>query len=288
MTKTTYLLRSFVACVFQKNMDCPNCGALSEQVIDRKILFTTLRRCPSCRLLYRAPRDSKGQGSRFYQKKYHQGFTTEMPDEKKLQELIKREFRGGPRDYSSYLDLLDGLGIGRGSKVFEYGCSWGYGAWQMKNHGFEVQAYEISEPRCRYAREKLGIEAVIDPDQIQGLFHAVFSAHVLEHVDSVEAALSRQMQLLEPGGWLVGVTPNGSHPFRSAHPENFHRLWGLVHPQLLDDEFLSQRFKGLKLLMGSIGDEKVMAGTCACHPFDLHLGRWELVFAVQKPLEKPH
>ena len=282
MEKVLYLIRSALLLVFKNNMDCPNCGHLSKRVIDRKYLFTTLRRCPSCCLLYRTPRDPKGRGLQFYQKTYRQGFTTETPDENELRELIKTQFRGGPRDYSSYLDLLGRLGVMRGSEVLEYGCSWGYGAWQMKNYGYKVQAYEISEPRCRYAREKLGIQAVTDPESIQGPFDLVFSAHVLEHVDQLEGALASQLAWLKTGGFLVGITPNGSSAFRKAHPQNFHRLWGLVHPQLLDDEFLRKRFAGMDLRIGSLASPENGVQLHIPNACGLRLDKWELAFVVRK------
>lgn len=280
--KTLYLLKAIFLRILRSNLECPNCGQKSNEVVDRKYLFTTLQRCPSCQLLHRIPRDSAGKGKTFYQAAYRQGFTTDMPDDETLHRLLANKFRGGPRDYQPYLELLARLGIQKGDTLLEYGCSWGYGAWQLHNTGYQVRAFEISKPRCQYAREKLGISAVDDPQAIQGPFDVVFSAHVLEHVDQLEAALNRQWAWLKPGGLMVGITPNGSEEFRRAHPKNFHKLWGLVHPQLLDDKYLQKRFRGFELRIGSIsgmgGLEKNLREK------DSSLDEWELFFTVRKPL----
>lgn len=259
--KLSYLFRSLVNLILRKNLDCPNCGQRSNEVVDRKYLFTTLRRCPSCQLLHRIPRDSIGQGKTFYQSAYRQGFTTDMPDSKTLKRLVKEKFRGGPRDYQPYLNLLQALGLKKGNTLLDYGCSWGYGAWQLQAAGYHLRAFEISKPRCQYAREKLGISAVEDPRAVQGPFDVVFSAHVLEHVDQLEVALARQWGWLKPGGVLVGITPNGSTAFCAADRRSFHKLWGMVHPQLLDDKYLQKRFRGLELRIGSFSGEEGLKKT---------------------------
>ena len=129
--KVRYLLRAVIHLALRQNLDCPNCHSRSSEVVDRKYLFTTLRRCPSCQLLHRIPRDSTGQGKTFYQAEYRQGFTTDMPEDEALQKLLVNKFRGGPRDYQPYLELLAKLGLNKGASLLEYGCSWGYGAWQL-------------------------------------------------------------------------------------------------------------------------------------------------------------
>jgi len=281
--KIAYLLKAVLLQILGRNLDCPNCGQRSHEVVDRKYLCTTLRRCPTCRLLHRIPRDSAGQGKIFYQAAYRQGFTTDMPDRETLERLIQEKFQGGPRDYQPYLHLLQALGVKKGDTLVEYGCSWGYGAWQLQDAGFQVQAFEISKPRCQYARENLGISAIEDPEAVKGPFDVVFSAHVLEHVDQLETALHRQWAWLKPSGLLVGVTPNGSAAFRQAYPRNFHRLWGLVHPQLLDDEFLSHRFSGLEMSLASLPITAKISPKKNSPPLSDLLTGWELVFAVRKP-----
>ncbi|NCW27170.1 MAG: hypothetical protein EBV83_02545 [Verrucomicrobia bacterium] len=109
--KLAYLFRTLVNVILRQNLDCPNCVQRSNEAVDRKYLFTTLRRCPSCQLLHRIPRDSADLGKTFYQAAYQQGFTTDMPDDETLKRLLANKFRGGSRDYQPYLELLAKLGI---------------------------------------------------------------------------------------------------------------------------------------------------------------------------------
>lgn len=283
ISKTFYFLESLTHLILRRNLDCPNCRSQSRVVIDRKYFITSLRRCPTCQLLHRIPRDSDGRGKAFYQVAYRQGFTTDMPNSRTLRLLLAKKFRGGPRDYRAYLELLASLGLKKMDSILEYGCSWGYGAWQLQDAGYKVEAFEISKLRCRYAREQLGIRAFDDPESVKGNYSAVFSAHVLEHVDELEVALARQWGWLKPGGLLVGVTPNGSKVFQQTHPKNYHNLWGKVHPQLLDEVYLRKRFSEFDLQISSIsGDQRLETNY---HNWNKNhsLDKWELVFAVRKP-----
>ena len=51
-------------------------------------------------------------------------------------------------DQASNLELLD------------FGCSWGYGSFQLKKQGYKVYSYEISKPRSNYAKTKLNIKII--------------------------------------------------------------------------------------------------------------------------------
>src|SRR5687768_14606475 len=96
--------------------------------VDRKYLVTTLRRCRRCQLLFRAPTSTHEEQEAFYQEEYQQGFTTDLPDERTLSAYLTSEFRGGEKDYTAYLRVLDALGVLPGQRLFDFGCSWGYGS----------------------------------------------------------------------------------------------------------------------------------------------------------------
>jgi 2-polyprenyl-3-methyl-5-hydroxy-6-metoxy-1,4-benzoquinol methylase len=131
------------------------------------------------------------------------------------------------------------------------GCSWGYGSWQLEQAGFSVKAYEISKPRCEYAKRHMGVDATWDLHELQGSFDVFFSAHVLEHVPSVGEVISLVEKLLRPGGYFVAFTPNGSDLYRKADPWRWQRSWGMVHPNLLDNEFYSNAFSNTSHLIVS-------------------------------------
>jgi len=128
----------------------------------------------------------------------------------------------------------------------------------------------------------LGIRAYEDLASIQEEFDLVFSSHVLEHVDSLEQCLSDQWKRVRPGGVLIGVTPNGSSAFQRAEPKNFHRLWGLVHPQLLDEQFLFHRFRDFEKIVGSLPCFKPPSFSMENFSDTAMLKGWELFFVVKK------
>lgn len=246
-----YLATGGIQSLTLRTTRCPSCGHPQSDSIARKYVVTGLRRCRSCRLLFRVPTLSVQASEGFYQKAYSQGFTTDMPDEQSLAELVKGSFQGGEKDYSTYLSVLDGLGVRRGAKVFDFGCSWGYGTWQLRARGYDVTAFEISRHRADYARAKLGVSVVDELPAGDHSYDVFFSAHVIEHVPSVNQAVSYGLSTLKPGGLFIAFTPNGSEAFRRAMPWNWMRAWGLVHPNYLDDAYYTHSWGSLRHLLSS-------------------------------------
>ncbi|MBS0209203.1 MAG: class I SAM-dependent methyltransferase [Planctomycetes bacterium] len=235
--RAKYFLQSACKLAWGRQLNCPSCGESRSHVVDRKWLVTTLRRCDSCRLLYRAPTTSAAEYERFYQRQYGQGFTTDLPDDATLERLKRSHFRDSPKDYQHYLNVLTALGGRPGQRLFDFGCSWGYGSWQLSQAGYQVDACEISVPRGHFARDRLGVRVMSVTEIAPGSYDLFFSSHVIEHVPSVAKMLALGLRALRPGGLFVAFTPNGSTPFRQRFPALFHHVWGFVHPQLIDGEF---------------------------------------------------
>jgi len=219
-------------------------------VVDRKVVVTQLRRCSCCKLLFRTPTDDPNTNESFYENEYTQGFTTTLPSDAELAELKQSKFSGTMRDYSYYIGVLTQLGLNPGSRIFDYGCSWGYGSYQLAQAGFDVMSFEVASSRRRYAKEKLGVRMADDMDrassEFAGQFDCFFSAHVIEHVPCPAKALDYAMKLLKIGGIFVSFTPNGSQARRSIESSRWHnrwhKEWGEVHPQFIDDIFLDTSF----------------------------------------------
>jgi 2-polyprenyl-3-methyl-5-hydroxy-6-metoxy-1,4-benzoquinol methylase len=254
MTKLAYLRRSLAAQFKADRFRCPNCGGTHNSVVDRKYLVTQLRRCENCKMMFRTPTDDPAGNQSFYENDYTQGFTTELPSDSALTELKRSNFVGTEKCYSYYISVLTQLGLEQGARVFDYGCSWGYGSYQLAQAGFEVTSFEVAPSRRRYAHGKLGVSTVNDMDRVAAdlAFHfdCFFSAHVLEHVPSPAQSLNYAMQLLKPGGLFVSFTPNGSEGNRAVEP-NWSQHWGEVHPNFIDDTFLDSCFKFSPRAVGS-------------------------------------
>ncbi len=234
--KLAYLFGSVAKTLTGRGRKCPSCGFGVSDPVDRKWLVTSLRRCRSCRLLYRAPAATAGENARLYRERYREGFTTGMPADAELAALLKSGFRGHEKDYGPYLRVLEALGAPPGGRLVDYGCSWGYGSHQLRSAGYRVEAYEISPSRARYAREKLGLQVRPEADFPAGVYDIFFSAHVIEHIPSVSGMIAAGLAALKPGGIFLAFTPNAD--IERDDREGRHRMWGYVHPQVLDGEFL--------------------------------------------------
>ena len=232
-------------------MSCPSCGYKGSDIYDRKYVVTTLRRCHLCQLLYRAPTTTQAENKIFYQGKYKQGFTTNLPNDEELTIYLDNGFLGTEKDYSTYIRVLECAGAKQGDRLFDFGCSWGYGSWQFKRYGFEVESFEISGPRAEFARNKLGIKVSSSLCDVSASCDIFFSSHVLEHVPSVQEIIDLGFRILKPGGLFVAFTPNGSTCYRQKNPDNWHRAWGLVHPNVLDEFYYKKVFSGRPFFLSS-------------------------------------
>jgi 2-polyprenyl-3-methyl-5-hydroxy-6-metoxy-1,4-benzoquinol methylase len=261
MGKVSYLARQG-ARRLKGAAGCPNCGHHGYETRDRKALVSELRGCTRCLLMYRYPTDPVQDSVDFYQEDYEQGFTTDMPDDVGLNLLTDTSFAGHEKDYAPLIALVGDLGIAPGMRILDFGCSWGFGSWQFAQAGHDVKSFEISRPRARYAREKLGLDVIDDVGALAAATHLhgtcdlFFSNHVMEHVPSPSDAVITARRLLKPGGLFVAITPNGSLGYRDAAPEGWHRFWGKVHPNMLNDAFWAREFAGDPHFIGSLPDSR--------------------------------
>jgi 2-polyprenyl-3-methyl-5-hydroxy-6-metoxy-1,4-benzoquinol methylase len=287
LARLAYFLRSLRNQFTPDRFHCPNCGSEHSTLLDRKFLVTQLRRCAQCRLMFRTPTDDLVTNFNFYENEYEQGFTTDTPSDAALAELKRTKFAGTQPDYYSYyIHVLTQLGLKPGARVFDYGCSWGYGSYQLAEAGFQVCAFEIAPGRSRYAREKLHVQMVDDMDcaalDLAARFDCFFSAHVLEHLPSIAQSFDYAMRLLKPHGLFVSFTPNGSESFRAASPSDWHTLWSEAHPNLIDDAFLDRSFQ---LSPRAVGSSPVSNASLPDKPQIRRLNKvdgCELFFAARK------
>lgn len=254
VSKLGYLQRTLAAQFQRERFCCQNCSSRPGGVVDRKYGITQLRRCRVCGLLYRSPTDPPGIQANYYEHEYRQGFTTELPDVESLELLKVSNFAGSQKDYSHYIDVLRQFGIDSGARLFDFGCSWGYGSYQFAKAGMEVVSFEIGETRRRYASEQLAVNTISSMSEaatiLESQFDCFFSAHVLEHVPAPAVVFDYARRLLKPGGLFVSFTPNGCQEHRKVSAV-WSRLWGEVHPNFIDEVFLDRSFRGSPRAIGS-------------------------------------
>lgn len=241
--RLSYFLYCLKRLLAGEGASCPSCGSPESRVVSRKYVVTALRRCNRCKILFRSPTTTPDKSENFYQSTYSQGFTTTLPSAEELERLKQAGFKKSEKDYSRHISMLSAIGCKPGEALLDYGCSWGYGSWQLARAGYRVCGYEISVTRCNFARSHLDIEAYTQPEDVQGPFDIFFSSHVLEHVPSVSESIRFARRVLRPGGWFVAYTPNGSEYFRRHEPWAWNQHWGLVHPNFLDEDFYQSIFR---------------------------------------------
>jgi 2-polyprenyl-3-methyl-5-hydroxy-6-metoxy-1,4-benzoquinol methylase len=287
MNKLQYFLDALKKNILNNENHCPSCGCKEYAVADRKYLVTSLRRCAQCRLLYRCPLTSTSENEKFYQQEYSQGFTTDIPTDEVLNKFLECNFKNTEKDYSDYINVLKALACKEGMSLFDFGCSWGYGSKQFQEFGFNVTSFEISKLRCDFAKNKLNINACSDLsefDNVANSFDIFFSSHVLEHVPSVQNVIQFAWRVLKPGGLFVAFTPNGSNEFCVAYPDNWHKLWGMVHPNFLDKQFYESYFDNYILMSNpfSHNDLTNWVNSNIKNKTVLDLSNYELLCVVKK------
>lgn len=253
--KLKYLLWS-ASKIINADISCPACGEASTILLRRKYVVTSLYRCPSCEVMFRVPKSSPEASVEFYQNDYTQGFTTDCPTPADLAKLKDTCFAGTEKDYADYIKVLQAIGLGPGSTIFDFGCSWGYGSWQMQQSGYRVYSFEVSRPRARYATEYLGCK-MFSPGELPERVDCFFSAHVIEHLPNPFALWEAALQSIKPGGQVVTFCPNGD-PLREHSVTGYHQRWGQVHPLLLSP-----------LALKKMGERYGFAVDCYSSPYNL-------------------
>ena len=81
-------------------------------------------------------------------------------------------------------------------------------------------------------------------------FDIFFMSHVLEHVPNPSETLDFGLKLLKKNGFLVSFTQNGSMENKKTN-SNWSKLWGMVHPNFIDEKFYQKFFRENIFYIGS-------------------------------------
>ena len=217
----------------RSDRSCPSCTNVQVRTVRRKFLVTALLECQNCGLRFRVPKDTDTRSRHFYQDDYEQGFTTDVPSDEQLKEMLSCRFKNTVKDYQTYINVLQAISLEPGSTVLDFGCSWGYGSWQLREAGFKVYSYEVSKSRAEFARRKLGC-SILGDDLVSEPIDCLFSAHVLEHLTDPNLLWRIAERVLSPNGVVVCFLPNGDSRLEAQYgSKQYHQLWGQVHPLLV-------------------------------------------------------
>jgi 2-polyprenyl-3-methyl-5-hydroxy-6-metoxy-1,4-benzoquinol methylase len=245
MDKLNYLIRSATR-QFKKAI-CPYCERNDYKTVKRKYLVTRLVECQNCNLLFRLPNDPVQFNDQFYQEEYFEGdgITTYMPKPEELKEMQVNNFSNTSKGIDNILPVIKSLiSPVENIKLLDYGSSWGYISYSLKQNGINVQSYEISKPRAKYGNDHLGLDIKTSINELRSVNNIFFSSHVIEHVPSIKDMINNAIKLTRAEGpaYFIALSPNGSFERMESDPEDYHSNWGLVHPNYLSDKFYRKIF----------------------------------------------
>jgi 2-polyprenyl-3-methyl-5-hydroxy-6-metoxy-1,4-benzoquinol methylase len=191
---------------------CPYCGPSSVvKLVRRKKLIVEIMQCQTCQLWFRWPADTPHEHDSYYQEEFA-GDAPQilLPESDELRLLENTNFSGSALDINNKIRVLQALHPG--GRVLDFGCSWGYGTHQLRQHGFDAVGFEISRPRAEYGRTKLGLNIIDTSDELaelpEGSFDIVFSNHVVEHLPDIGRMFAMLTRLLHQNGFVFHVLPN--------------------------------------------------------------------------------
>ena len=238
MSKYEFLGKTLVKYATLQSADCPYCGCDRTTIVQWKHGILQLRQCPDCLLKFRFPKDDPEESAGFYQERYRQENVTDLPPEAEMPFHILENFKSAGRDLTKHLETIRALMPA--GRILDYGCSWGYGVYQLSKAGYEAMGFEISKPRVEYGRRTLQVELTADVEALTPkAFDGIYSSHVLEHVPEPKTALAAFQRLLKPGGKLFLYVPNCSGDEAKRLGANWGQMINEKHVLALTAEFFN-------------------------------------------------
>ncbi len=235
---------------------CPICQSMNSSVHRTDVLDLeyfvvpeprlAVRRCRQCGSEFLDPRPTAQQLPAFYPSTYH-AYNEDHGRFAKL--LVGARARSRARFYRKMLG-------GRSGRLFDVGTGDCRHFDELRRFcDLECAGIEIQEEIAQKGRERgydvlSGTLEEADLTGHVGRYDIVSMNHVLEHVIDPQVVLERALQLLKPGGHLVGQLPTDS----SWEARIFGRNWGGYHyPRHL--QMVSRR--GLTELLTTVGFDRV-------------------------------
>lgn len=217
---------------------CPHCRSKQTTIAGRKWWLMQVRRCADCGLIFRWPKDSLTLNAKFYASSYREGIVTELPDDNHI-EL-------GP-DLVGMMELLSAI-VPVGSRVLDFGCSWGYLTNAVRLRGYRTVGFEICSRRAEFGRQAFGLEIL---DSYEALaekvadesIDAIFAGHVMEHLPALDTVFAEFHRILRPQGQLLTFVPNCGNG-RGSLRKDWKPMVGEKHSMAFDTMFFRRALPG--------------------------------------------
>ncbi len=221
-------------------------------------------RCARCGLLISQPQASEAEMEAYYGGSYYE---QQWPNP----EAVWRENTGLYRRYE--LPLMERLWADwpppAGGTIAEIGC--GYGAFLdvLRATGYRVRGCDLSPKAVAYCRSR-GLDVVEGKTpgipMPKGIFDAVISMHVIEHLPDPRAYVKETVELVRPGG-IVAIVTEDAWISQYAWERLGARLRGRtpLFRSSTDHTFVF-RAEHLRVLLGEAGCDDVRTQSFACRP----------------------
>lgn len=163
----------------------------------------TVNKCNSCGLGVLDPRPSQDELAALYRAPYFVGHYDEgvAPRTEAMRKRLSQE-----RHRTKFFSRLKKAG-----RILDVGCGRGYFLMACREHGFDVQGFDVSEDGAAYVRETLGIPVqtgMLEEAFEDSSFDVITLWHSLEHTSDPAKYLEFAGRWLRPDGILVIDVPN--------------------------------------------------------------------------------
>lgn len=188
--------------LYKKEVYCPLCKKIAPNVdlwIETDV--GNILRCKKCGLGFLNPKDQKiieNSNSLIYNTKSYYKLLIQ------LQHQLIRRYKNQVKEISKF--------VKQKGKLIDIGCSIGIFLDIAKSHGFEPYGYDINTINLEKAKKFFGINILrnnfLEDQKFDNFFEIATMWDVLEHMRDPVDFLSKLIQKIKPGGFLVVQCPN--------------------------------------------------------------------------------
>ncbi|MHA1252652.1 MAG: class I SAM-dependent methyltransferase, partial [Candidatus Helarchaeota archaeon] len=168
-------------------------------------------------------------------------------------------------------------------KILDYGAGWGFYCNYMKGYNFEVYAFEISNKKIHYIKEKFKIKLVSLNDIANYKFHYINLNQVLEHIENPRKTLKSLSNSLYKFGIIHISVPNGKNIEKKIKSKSFKLGINPIHPLEHINCFTPKSLINLsKILNLKMVFPKISFNVAVKYPYNALKCKYEKIFYMYR------